>query len=65
MHLIKGIGQMNAEQLKDTVFSRQTRLTKFEWNDETAELLRILMGADTEPRKDYVMNQIDFKEVAE
>lgn len=56
---------MNAEQLKDTVFSRQARLTNFDWNDETAELLRILMGADTEPRKDYVMNQIDFKEVAE
>lgn len=65
LHLIKGIGQMNAEQLKDTVFSRQARLTNFDWNDETAELLRILMGADTEPRKDYVMNQIDFKEVAE
>ncbi len=41
------------------------RLETLEWNDEAIDLLHALMGEDVTPRKDFIMENVDFSKVAE
>ena len=58
---VKGIGQLDDESLRETMFSVQKRfLEPIEFEDEGVEMLQELMGKDVEPRKEFVFNNIDF-----
>ncbi len=53
----KGLGEMNAEQLKDTTMDPSTRLLKQVTIDNAAEADRIfsmLMGDDVAPRREFI-----------
>lgn len=63
--LCKGLGELTADQAKVSMFGEGQRLTKFEWNEETDEVLRALMGTDIEPRKDFLFNKVDFSTITE
>ena len=41
------------------------RLEKIDYSDEGMKLLYELMGEDVTPRKDFIMNNIDFGEIRE
>lgn len=41
------------------------RIETMEWNEDAIDLLYELMGEDVEPRREFIMNEIDFSEVRE
>ena len=62
----KGLGEMQPATMRRSMFSKEfQRLDVFEWSEEGMELLYGLMGEDVGPRKEFVMNEIDFSEVME
>ena len=62
----KGLGEMQPATMRRSMFSKEfQRLDVFEWSEEGMELLYGLMGENVEPRKEFVMNKIDFSEVME
>ncbi|MCX6823350.1 MAG: DNA gyrase subunit B [candidate division SR1 bacterium] len=55
----KGLGEMNAEQLRDTTMDPNNRKLKqitVEDAEETDRLFRILMGEDVQSRKHFIMS---------
>lgn len=64
---IKGLGLLNEYDLKATLFSTNGGqvMDKIEYSDEGARVLCELMGTDIEPRKEFVMNRIDFSDYGE
>ena len=62
----KGLGEMQPDTMRRSMFSKEfQRLDVFEWSEEGMNLLYGLMGEDVEPRREFVMNKIDFSEVME
>ena len=62
----KGLGSLEPEQVRISMFSPQyQRLETMEWNEEAINLLYDLMGEDVEPRKEFIMNKIDFSTIRE
>ena len=62
----KGLGELPAETAKASMFSPEfQRLEKMEYSEEAMALLYQLMGEAVEPRKDFIMNNIDFSSVRE
>lgn len=62
----KGLGEMNPEQLWDTTINPKTRtLTRVVLYDEdvAANRMEILMGNDSQMRKDYIYRYTDFNRV--
>lgn len=58
----KGLGQMTDKDLKESMFSKEWRhLEPIAWSEEGIAQLYNLMGEEVEPRKDFVMNNIDFE----
>ena len=59
---IKGLGGLNEHDLKATLFSTTggQQLDEIEYSPEGIEQLCDLMGIEVKPRKDFVMNRIDF-----
>lgn len=58
---IKGLGQLETDDLKMTMFNEKNRkLTQIEYNSAGEDLLMDLMGQDVKPRRDFVFNVIDF-----
>ena len=59
---IKGLGGLNEHDLKATLFSTTggQQLDEIEYSPEGIEQLCDLMGIEVKPRKDFVMNHIDF-----
>ena len=41
------------------------RMDVMEWNESAMDLLYDLMGEEVEPRRDFIMNKVDFSEVRE
>ena len=64
---IKGLGLLNEYDLKATLFSTNGGqvMDKIEYSDEGAKVLCELMGTDIKPRKEFVMNRIDFSDYGE
>lgn len=62
----KGLGELGAETAHASMFTKEyQRIDRMEYSEEAIELLYDLMGDDVEPRKDFIMNNIDFSEVRE
>jgi DNA gyrase/topoisomerase IV subunit B len=62
----KGLGALEAEQARNSMFSPEyQRLDVMEWDDEAIDLLYDLMGEEVEPRKNFIMEKVDFSKVRE
>ena len=54
---MKGLGEMDAEELKDTTMAKENRILRKITVDDAAsadEVFRLLMGEDVEPRRDFI-----------
>ena len=62
----KGLGSLSPEQAHNSMFTKEyQRLDTIKADENSLNLLCQLMGADIQPRKDYVFNNIDFSIVRE
>ena len=62
----KGLGALEPEQAKRSMFSPEyQRMDVMEYDESAMDLLYELMGEDVEPRRDFIMNNVDFSEIAE
>ena len=62
----KGLGALDAEQAYNSMFSPEhQRLDIINWDEEAISLLYNLMGEDVEPRRDFIMQKVDFNKVKE
>ena len=62
----KGLGAMSVEQAHKSMFTSEfQRMDILEPDPESLYLLEQLMGEDTEPRKNFVFNNIDFSTIRE
>ena len=62
----KGLGEMNSEQLWETTMDPKTRTlvqVKIEDLADADKTVRILMGDDVEPRKQWIDNNVSFNEI--
>ena len=58
---VKGLGQLEAEDLTLTMFNKENRrLEPIPYTEEGLYELLTLMGADVGPRKEFIFNNIDF-----
>lgn len=62
----KGLGSLEPEQARKSMFSPEyQRIDVMEYDEEAMNLLYDLMGEEVEPRRDFIMNNVDFSEIAE
>lgn len=62
----KGLGELPAETAHASMFTKEyQRMDTMEYTEDAIELLYNLMGSDVEPRKEFIMNKIDFSEIRE
>lgn len=62
----KGLGTMEPEQARQSMFTPEyQRMDVMEYSDEALILLAELMGEEVEPRRDFIMNNIDFSTITE
>ena len=62
----KGLGELSAETAQASMFSPEhQRLDVLEWNNTAVNLLYDLMGEAVEPRKEFIMEKVDFSKVRE
>ena len=62
----KGLGSLEPDQAKKSMFSPEyQKVDVMEYDDSAMNLLYDLMGEDVEPRRDFIMNNVDFSEIAE
>lgn len=62
----KGLGELPAETAHASMFTLEfQRMETLLFSENALELLYKLMGIDVEPRKDFIMKNIDFSEVRE
>ena len=62
----KGLGELPAETAKASMFSPEyQRIDVMEWNNKAIDLLYDLMGEEVQPRKEFIMNKIDFSQIRE
>lgn len=62
----KGLGEIPAETAHASMFTPEfQRMEVLQYSEDALELLYNLMGDDVDPRKDFIMKNIDFSEVRE
>lgn len=62
----KGLGKLSPEIARLSMFTPEyQRMDVMEWDDEAINLLVDLMGPDVDPRREFIMNKVDFSEVRE
>ena len=62
----KGLGELQADTARRSMFSDEyQRLEVINWNEQAINLLYDLMGANAEPRKDFISNKVDFSLIRE
>ena len=62
----KGLGKLSSDIAHESMFTPEyQRMERLEWDPESMELLCDLMGAEVNPRKEFIMNKVDFSEVRE
>lgn len=66
VHRNKGLGSLEPEQAKRSMFDPACqRMDVMEYTEEAMDLLYQLMGDDVEPRKEFIMSNVDFSEIRE
>jgi len=62
----KGLGALSPEQARNSMFTEKyQRMDTIVPSPEGNILLEELMGKDVEPRREFVFNKIDFREIRE
>lgn len=61
----KGLGSLEPEQARVSMFGEYQRIDVMEYNEEAMNLLYALMGEDVSPRRDFIMQNVDFSEIRE
>ena len=62
----KGLGEMTPESMRESMFNPvHQRLDVLEWSDEGMNLLYDLMSEDVAPRKEFIIENVDFSKVVE
>ena len=62
----KGLGELPAETAHTSMFTEEyQRMEKLEWTEEGLSLLYDLMGEEVEPRREFIMKNVDFSRVRE
>ena len=62
----KGLGALNAEQARRSMFTEEfQRIDVLEEDEESLFLLEQLMGKDSTPKHDFIWDNIDFSEIKE
>ena len=62
----KGLGALKPHQAKRSMFDPEyQRLDVMEYDENAMELLYALMGEDVAPRRDFIMENVDFSEIRE
>lgn len=62
----KGLGSLEPEQAKKSMFDQTyQRLDVMEYSEDAMNLLYDLMGEDVEPRREFIMQNVDFSEIRE
>lgn len=62
----KGLGEMDDLTDNKVMFDPATqRLETLTWSDELPMVIEALMGKDSEPKKEFVFNRIDFEKYGE
>lgn len=62
----KGLGSLEPEQAKKSMFDPTCqRMDVMEYSEDAMNLLYDLMGEDVEPRREFIMSNVDFSEIRE
>ena len=62
----KGLGSLEPEQAKKSMFNPEyQRMDIMEYDESAMALLYDLMGSDVEPRREFIMENVDFSEIRE
>jgi len=62
----KGLGELPAETAQASMFTDEyQRMDVMEWNEDAIDLLYDLMSEDVEPRREFIMEKVDFSKVRE
>lgn len=62
----KGLGELPAETAHASMFTKEyQRMDVMQYSEDAIELLYDLMGSEVEPRREFIMNEIDFSEIRE
>ena len=62
----KGLGSLEPAQAKKSMFDPEfQRMDVMEYSDEAMGLLYALMGEDVAPRREFIMENVDFSEIKE
>lgn len=62
----KGLGELPAETAQASMFTDEyQRMDVMEWDENAIDLLYDLMGEDVEPRREFIMEKVDFSQIKE
>jgi DNA gyrase subunit B len=62
----KGLGSLEPEQARESMFNPEhQRLDVMEYSEDAMSLLYSLMGEEVEPRREFIMENVDFSEIKE
>ena len=61
----KGLGSLSASQARNSMFGENQHMDILIPTDKTKDKLVTLMGSNSDGRKDFIFNKIDFSEVKE
>ena len=62
----KGLGALQPEQARRSMFDPAfQRMDVLEYSEDAMELLYALMGEEVEPRREFIMSNVDFSEIRE
>ena len=62
----KGLGSLEPEQARESMFNPEhQRMDVMEYTEGAMQLLYELMGEDVAPRRDFIMENVDFAEIRE
>jgi DNA gyrase subunit B len=62
----KGLGALSADQARRSMFTEEfQRMDKLMPDEESLNLLLDLMGKDSEPKHNFIWDNIDFSEIKE
>ena len=61
----KGLGSLEPEQARVSMFGEYQRMDVMEYTESAMQLLYELMGEDVAPRREFIMENVDFAEIRE